>query len=619
MAHQETYAQVVKSIKNLKSNEEPSTFDKSENTSQNHLPQRGIDTDGFIGVDRRRKRTKKFFISGIHESVKESQILSYLEQRNITPTHISLFRSQRRGTRSAKIHIPSLMGPLVQTESFWPKFVKCRLWQPKTVRNSTVRGTRTQFNTTYPFWGILNIRIMAQIPVRISSFRDSMSRPKQSGRNRNNLISVLQRTHADVSTLVNNIIKTSINNIQPSKSCQKSKIRIAHLNIRSLKKRDHLLQLRCLVKENCYDVFAVSESWLNSTVSNAEVEIEGYKLSRLDRTTKSGGGVCVYTRTSLKVNILTELTEISPSGFHQLWMQIQYRNLKSILLCTVYRPLDCSMTCFEDEFLEKHTLALTHGKEVIMIGALNCDILKNSPESRVFRNLCSSLNLTQLITNPTRVTSQSSTLIDVIMTTNTALVAESGVMENHISDHYLIFTVLKLKLPKPQPTFITVRSYKQYDRNTFLEDIAQEQWEHISLVDDVDEQLNQFNSNFLRILDRHAPFKTIKVRYRQSPFVDNEIKELMKKRDRLHRVARQIYQIYLRPKIETKNICDWDSFRVARNEVKETLREAEKRYVQNEIYKNKEPNAMWKVIRRCVPRKEISQPVYTRDMKELAD
>ena len=68
-------------------------------------------------------------------------------------------------------------------------------------------------------------------------------------------------------------------------------------------------------------------------------------------------------------------------------MQIQYRNLKSILLCTVYRPPDCSMTCFEDEFLEKHTLALTHGKEVIMIGDLNCDILKNSPESRVFRNL----------------------------------------------------------------------------------------------------------------------------------------------------------------------------------------------------------------------------------------
>ena len=28
---------------------------------------------------------------------------------------------------------------------------------------------------------------------------------------------------------------------------------------------------------------------------------------------------------------------------------------------------------------------------------------------------------------------------------------------------------------------------------------------------------------------------------------------------------------------------------------------------------------MWKVVRRCVSRKEVSQPVYTRDMKELAD
>ena len=132
---------------------------------------------------------------------------------------------------------------------------------------------------------------MAQIPVRLSSFRNSRRRPKQRGSDRNNLISVPQKSHADVLTHINNINRTNINKNALSKSFQKSKIKIAHLNIRSLKKRDHLLQLRCLVKENDYDVFAVSESRLKSTVSNAEVEVEGYKLSRLDRTTKSGGGV----------------------------------------------------------------------------------------------------------------------------------------------------------------------------------------------------------------------------------------------------------------------------------------------------------------------------------------
>ena len=95
------------------------------------------------------------------------------------------------------------------------------------------------------------------------------------------------------------------------------------------------------MREKDYDVLAVSESWLNSTVTNAEVEIDGYKLTRLDRPGKSGGGVCVYTRSSLKVKRLKDMSEISDSGFHQLWMQIQLKKLRSMLLCVAYRTDYC--------------------------------------------------------------------------------------------------------------------------------------------------------------------------------------------------------------------------------------------------------------------------------------
>ena len=47
----------------------------------------------------------------------------------------------------------------------------------------------------------------------------------------------------------------------------------------------------------------------------------------------------------------------------------------------------------------------------------------------------------QLITEPKRVTPTSETLIDVIMTSNSALVTDSGVFETHISDHYLVYAV----------------------------------------------------------------------------------------------------------------------------------------------------------------------------------
>ena len=45
---------------------------------------------------------------------------------------------------------------------------------------------------------------------------------------------------------------------------------------------------------------AISESWLNSKVRNAEVEMDGYELFRLDRVHKPGGGVCGYVRTDIK-------------------------------------------------------------------------------------------------------------------------------------------------------------------------------------------------------------------------------------------------------------------------------------------------------------------------------
>ncbi len=190
------------------------------------------------------------------------------------------------------------------------------------------------------------------------------------------------------------------------------------------------------------------------------MEIQGYKLPRLDRKKKPGGGVCVYTRASVKVKILKEFTEVSLSGFHQLWMKIQHKNIniKTLnLVCAAYRPPDCSVTNFANDLMAKYTMALTYGKDMFIVGDLNCNMLKDNQDTKVLKDLCSSLNLKQLINAPTRVTSKSSTLIYLIITSNTTLVVESGVLENHISDHFLIFAVLKLKLPKPQPKGVTAR------------------------------------------------------------------------------------------------------------------------------------------------------------------
>ena len=56
-------------------------------------------------------------------------------------------------------------------------------------------------------------------------------------------------------------------------SSKNNNIKIAHLSVRSLKNREHLIQVKDTVTSNNFDVFTIPETWLDDTVSDLEVEI----------------------------------------------------------------------------------------------------------------------------------------------------------------------------------------------------------------------------------------------------------------------------------------------------------------------------------------------------------
>ena len=80
--------------------------------------------------------------------------------------------------------------------------------------------------------------------------------------------------------------------------------------------------------------------------------------------------------------------------------------------------------CFMDDFRDNCAQALTHEKEIFVVDVLNCKMMRSSPKSDAQKDLCLSLNLTQLITSAARETPQSSSNIDVIMTSNNASIGE---------------------------------------------------------------------------------------------------------------------------------------------------------------------------------------------------
>ena len=121
-------------------------------------------------------------------------------------------------------------------------------------------------------------------------------------------------------------------------------IKIAHLYIRSLKCRDHLLLVNDTILSNKFVVFTISESWLDATVSDLEIEIPGYNIYLVDRSNKVDDGVCAYVANNYRTELLADISNISINGFHQLWLKMQVSNLKSIIICTVSRPTDTTLT-----------------------------------------------------------------------------------------------------------------------------------------------------------------------------------------------------------------------------------------------------------------------------------
>ena len=81
-----------------------------------------------------------------------------------------------------------------------------------------------------------------------------------------------------------------------SNPARHNEVQISHLNIRSLKNREHYLLLKDLIALKDIDVFTLSESWLNENVLDCEIQIPGFNIYRRNRSHKLGGRVCVHVK-----------------------------------------------------------------------------------------------------------------------------------------------------------------------------------------------------------------------------------------------------------------------------------------------------------------------------------
>ena len=99
-----------------------------------------------------------------------------------------------------------------------------------------------------------------------------------------------------------------------------------HLNVRSVLHK--ISELRILFSRKSLAVIAFTETWLNDSINDEEINIDGYKVVPRDRTSRSGGGVCLYVRSDIAFNINID---IPIDDTESIWINVLLQDKNQLL------------------------------------------------------------------------------------------------------------------------------------------------------------------------------------------------------------------------------------------------------------------------------------------------
>ena len=187
-------------------------------------------------------------------------------------------------------------------------------------------------------------------------------------------------------------------------------------------------------------------------------------------------------------------------------------------------------------------------------------------------------NLKQLIEEPTRVTSSSSTVIDHIICNNEEKISQSGVIQTGISDHFITYCTRRssIKQNVNNQNIVRIRSMKNYSKDILSEKINSVEWSSLYLCRNVENAWEKFGSIFHSILDDIAPFRDMKIRQHTEPWMTSEILDDIRKRDELLTIYKK-----------TKSDHHYKQFCTERNKVQRNIRTAKEELIEGKIEETK--------------------------------
>ena len=333
-------------------------------------------------------------------------------------------------------------------------------------------------------------------------------------------------------------------------------LNILHINAESLRKKVNAVEAESIG----YDIVCLTETWLNPSIDNTSISLTGFQQPfRKDRG-DGYGGVAIYVAEHIPA---LQRTDLDTQDLEAIWVEIRHPKLRG-LFCSMYRPPNTNVNYWNliDESLEKaRNSGIDHQ---FLLGDLNSDQFKRRNRLQL---LLEKYNFTQLIRDPTHIKLNSSKCIDIIATNSRNLITSSGTMPPLASNHKPVYAILNIEKPRQKTYKRQIWQTKNVDWDKLNEDLASQDWSTVMKKGNVNNILEAWTELYLTTVKRHVKRLTVTVRPREAKWMTPEIRSMIRKRNRLHKIAKS-------KDTETS----WNNYKRIRNDLKDKIRSTKKDY-----------------------------------------
>ena len=287
-----------------------------------------------------------------------------------------------------------------------------------------------------------------------------------------------------------------------------------------------------------FSVIGISETWLQD-ISHT-VDKDGYNFVHNHRSDRTGGGVGLYLTSELVYKTRNDLKLLDRQCTESLFIEICRPKEKSVIVGIIYRPPNQNPRDFIsdlDRLLSKISKA---NKLRYILGDFNLNLMNpncHQPTSE-FLDLMYSNMLFPLIMRPTRITSNTATLIDNIFTNNLNHVTFNGLLFTDISDHLPVFSISRDQYTDPDITTpIVYRDKSESNVLKFQNELGNINWPNLKGHNDPSHAYDSFLNEYTAVYNSCFPLKkqTVKRGTLNKPWLSKALLESIRKKNKLYK------------------------------------------------------------------------------------